>query len=206
MQLKNNNLEPIVIESIVMYEKSLDVDEADCTFLVVEDEGSIGPNNIQDVNFDINDEIMSTVSCGLLDNAGNKKTFVVKVKSSPASSEISSFAVGEMTLNVNEFDGLEAYAINPNAEVEQAIINVLEKPPVDPDVECTIDSDCDAEGICYENTCLFLVGLNAACNIHTDCAHGYCVNNRCSASCTDHTDCNPGYCVGGNCYVAASSN
>ncbi len=79
--------------------------------------------------------------------------------------------------------------------------------PVQPDVECSSDSQCPNGGICWDGRCL----LSAACSTDRDCASGYsCEEGRCvvtpGASCNDSADCDGLVCENGRCAICTASN
>jgi hypothetical protein len=70
-----------------------------------------------------------------------------------------------------------------------------------PQVGCTTDMDCPAQGVCENGTCV----LPVPCLVATDCAAGFTCSpdGRClpnpGGKCTVQTDCGKLACVGGKC-------
>jgi hypothetical protein len=72
---------------------------------------------------------------------------------------------------------------------------------------CTLDSQCDANAHCDQNTCVGDVVNGGACDEDSDCVSEHCANGRCCASgdcCTAAVDCPASYSGPAVCHTAAT--
>ncbi|MGE0792893.1 MAG: hypothetical protein AB7V77_01790 [Candidatus Woesearchaeota archaeon] len=107
VQLKNNNMKKITLDSVTIYEENMKdsiEDMADCTdtFTSGADSPDISPGEFAEITVNLHRGVMGLGSspndvCGLSENTNQKKTFIVEIKYKAQGTDIVSVSKGKVT-------------------------------------------------------------------------------------------------------------